>query len=73
LIDGLATVVNSGDSLRQILSDWSASSSASVNTRIKVVYNTSHLNVLRAGKGREWWFYTYNKDVTNFKKTVRLN
>ena len=73
LIDGAATVVNSGDSLRQILSDWNTSSSASVDTRIKVVYNTSHPNVLKAGAGRDWWFYTYNKDVTNIKKTDRLN
>ena len=73
LIDGSATVVGAGDSFRQILSDWKASSSASVDTRIKVVYNSSHPNVLKAGKGRDWWFYTYNKDVTNLKKTDRLN
>ena len=34
LIDGSATVVNAGDSLRQILSDWNASSSTSVDTRL---------------------------------------
>jgi Ca2+-binding RTX toxin-like protein len=73
LIDGSATVVNSGDSLRQILSDWNTSSSASVDTRLKIVYNTSHPNVLKAGKGRDWWFYTYNKNSTNIKKTDRLN
>ena len=73
LIDGSATVVNSGDSLRQIVSDWNASSSASVDTRLKVVYNTSHPNVLKAGGGRDWFFYTYSKDVTNKKATDRLN
>ena len=73
LIDGSATVVNSGDSLRQILSDWNASSSASVNTRLKVVYNTSHPNVLKAGSGRDWFFFTYSKDVANKKSTDRLN
>jgi hypothetical protein len=73
LIDGSATVVNSGDSFRQILSDWNSSSSASVDTRIKVVYNTSHPNVLKAGIGRNWWFYTYSKDVTNRKSSDRLN
>ena len=73
LIDGSATVVNSGDSLRQILSDWNASPSASVNTRLKVVYNTAHPNVLKAGSGRDWFFYTYSKDVTNKKSTDRLN
>jgi Ca2+-binding RTX toxin-like protein len=73
LIDGSATVVNSGDSLRQILSDWNASSSASVNTRLKVVYNMSHPDVLKAGCGRDWFFFTYSKDVTNKKSTDRLN
>ena len=73
LIDGSATVVSSGDSFRQILTDWNASPSASVNTRLKVVYNTSHPNVLKAGSGRDWWFFTYPKDVTNIKKTDRLN
>ncbi len=73
LIDGSATVVNSGDSFRQILSDWNSSSSASVDTRLKVVYNTSHPSVMQAGSGRNWWFYTYSKDVTNKKPTDRLN
>ena len=73
LIDGSATVVNSGDSLRQILSDWNASPSASVNTRLKVVYNTTHPNVLKAGSGRDWFFFKYSKDVTNIKSTDRLN
>ena len=73
LIDGSATVVNSGDSLRQILSDWNASSSASVDTRLKVVYNTTHPNVLKVGSGRDWFFFTYSKDVTNKKSTDRLN
>ena len=73
LIDGSATVVNCGDSLRQILSDWNACSSASVNKRLKVVYNTTDPNVLKAGSGRDWFFYKYSKDVTNKKSTDRLN
>jgi len=73
LIDGSATVVNSGNSLRQILSDWNASSSASVDTRLKVVYNTTYSNVLKAGSGRDWFFFTYSKDMTNKKSTDRLN
>ena len=73
LIDGSATVVNSGDSLRQILTAWNATQSTSVNTRLKVVYNTSHPNVLKAGSGRNWWFYTYSKDVTSKKSSDRLN
>ena len=66
-------MVNAGDSFRQILSDWNSSSATSVNTRMKVVYNTSHPNVLKAGSGRDWWFFTYSKDSTNIKKTDRLN
>jgi hypothetical protein len=69
LIDGSVTVVNSSDSLRQIVTDWNASASTSVNKRLKVVYNASHPNVLKAGGGRNWWFFTYQKDVTNIKKT----
>jgi Ca2+-binding RTX toxin-like protein len=73
LIDGSATVVNAVDSFRQILSAWNVSSSTSVDTRLKVVDNMSHPNVLKAGSGRDWWFYTYPKDVTNKKSTDRLN
>src|SRR5262249_29133409 len=73
LIDGAATVVAAGDSFRQILSDWNSSPSASVNTRLKVVYNTSHPNTLKAGGGRDWFFFTYSKDSANPKKTDRVN
>ncbi len=72
LIDGSATVVNSGDSLRQIESDWNASPSVSV-ARLKVVYNMAHPDVLKAGSGRDWWFYTYSEDLTNRKPTDRPN
>jgi hypothetical protein len=72
LIDGSATVVNTGDSLRQILSDWNASPSASVNTRLKVVYNTIHPNVLKTGCGRDWFFYGA-PTTSNKKATDRLN
>jgi Ca2+-binding RTX toxin-like protein len=73
LIDGSATVVNFGDSLRQILSDWNANPLTSVNKRLKVVNNTSHPNFLKAGSAQDWWFYIYSKDVTNQKATDRLN
>ncbi len=73
LIDGSASVVNPGDSFLQILTDWNASPSASVNTRIKVVYNTVHPNILKAGSGRNWFFYAYVKDVTSKKPTDRWN
>jgi hypothetical protein len=45
----------------------------SVNKRLKVVNNTSHPNVLKAGSVQDWWFYTYATDVTNKKATDRLN
>jgi Ca2+-binding RTX toxin-like protein len=73
LIDGTATVLNSGDSYRQILSDWNTGAAALVTTRLKVVYNTSHPNVLKAGRGRNWFLFTYSKDVTNKKSSDRLN
>ena len=72
LIDGSATVVNTGDSLRQIVSDWNASPSASVNTRLKVVYNMTHPNALKAGSGRDWFFYNA-PTTSNKKSTDRLN
>ena len=72
LIDGSATVVNPGDSFRQILSDWNTSSSASVNTRLNVIYNTVHPNYLSAGSGRDWFFY-HAPTTSNKKSTDRLN
>jgi Ca2+-binding RTX toxin-like protein len=72
LIDGSPTVVNASDSLHQILSDWNASPSASVNTRLKVVYNTIHPNVLKTGSGRDWFFYGA-PTTSNKKSTDRLN
>ena len=72
LIDGSATVVNPGDSFRQILSDWDASSSTSVNTRLNVVYNTVHPNSLWAGRGRDWFFFV-SPTTSNKKSKDRLN
>jgi hypothetical protein len=69
LIDGSATVASANDSLRQILSDWNSSSSASVNTRLKVVYNTTHPNVLQAGSNRNWFFYKNPPTTSNKKST----
>ncbi len=73
LIDGSATVVNAGDSLRKILNDWNASPTTLVNQRLKVVYNSSYPNSLKAGSGRDWFFYTYPKTTSNKKATDRLN
>lgn len=73
LIDGAASVAGAGDSFRQILSDWNTSASASVDTRLNVVYNVVHPNVLHAGTGRNWFFFTLSKDVTSKKAGDRLN
>jgi len=73
LIDGSATAVNPGDSLRKILNDWNASPTTLVNQRLKVVYNSSYPNSLKAGSGRDWFFYTYPKTTSNKKATDRLN
>ena len=73
LIDGSGTVVSAGDTLRQILSDWNTSSSTPVDMRLNVVYNASHPNVLLAGSGQDWFFFTYSKDATSRKPTDRLD
>jgi Ca2+-binding RTX toxin-like protein len=73
LIDGSATVVNLGDSLRQILSDRNADPLNFVDKRLQVVDNTSHPNVLKAGSSRDWWCYTCPTDMTNKNATDRLN
>jgi Ca2+-binding RTX toxin-like protein len=73
LIDGSATFTQTGDSLRQVLSDWKASSAAAVNTRLQVTYNTVHPNSLFAGAGRNWFFFKTASDRTNREATDRLN
>ena len=72
LIDGSASVVNAGDSFRQILTDWKASSSTQVNQRISVNYNAVYSNYLSAGSGRDWFFY-HAPTTSNKKSTDRLN
>ena len=66
-------MANAGDSFQKILSDWNSNSPSSSDKRLNVVYNTLHPNVLKAGSGRDWFFYMYSKDVTNKKSTDRLN
>jgi Ca2+-binding RTX toxin-like protein len=73
LIDGSAAVVNQGDSLRQILSDWKSSPKAAVSSRLKITYNTSHPNYLSTGSGRNWFFYTDSKTWSNRKPGDPLN
>ncbi len=73
LIDGSATVVNAGDSLRQILTDWKASSLTAVDLRLNVTYSTAVSSALDAGSGRDWFFYTEAKTRSNRKATDFLN
>ncbi len=47
LIDGSATVVNPGDSLYQILTDWKASASTAVNQRLKLGSSGDNILVRR--------------------------
>jgi Ca2+-binding RTX toxin-like protein len=74
LIDGSATVNHSGDSLRQILNDWTANPVASnrtaIRSRFTVNYNAKYANALTAGSGIDWFFYqsptTSNKKSKDF-------
>jgi hypothetical protein len=82
LIDGSVTPSQSGDSLRQVLSDWisyvttgrtEANNPATIGNRLHVTYNTSHANTLLAGSGLDWFWETYSKDTTNRKSGDLLN
>jgi hypothetical protein len=80
LIDGTVTLTQSGDSLRQVLSDWisylptpTQANIANIRSRLHMTYNTSHANTLLAGSGLDWFWETYAKDTTNRKATDLLN
>jgi RTX calcium-binding nonapeptide repeat (4 copies) len=78
LIDGSVSLARSGDSLRQVLSDWTqfgalAANVADIRSRLAVTYNTSHANKLTAGSGLDWFFATYAGDQTNPKAGDLLN
>ncbi|WP_422931569.1 Ig-like domain repeat protein [Singulisphaera sp. PoT] len=73
LIDGSVTLTQPGDSLRKILTDWKASDSTSVNSRVKVTYNVSHPNGLAAGNGRNWFFSTNPRNWTTRNSKSRWN
>ena len=78
LIDGTVTLTQSGDSLRQVLSDWisygaTAANVANIRKRLQLTYNTSHANTLLAGSGLDWFWETYAKDTTNRKASDLLN
>jgi phosphatidylinositol-3-phosphatase len=73
LIDG--SVQLTGDVLEQVLSDWIASDVTDVAKIVSpaVTFNNSNANTLLAGKGSDWFWYTYGKDHTNRKPTDLLN
>ena len=78
LIDGSVALTRSGDSLRQVLNDWTqygaaAANVADIRSRLAVTYNNSNANILNAGSGLDWFWYTYAKDSTNRKATDLLN
>jgi Ca2+-binding RTX toxin-like protein len=74
LIDGTVQLTQSGDTLRQVLSDWlNGAAPASIRARLLVTYNSSYPNKLLAGWGFDWFWETYAKDLTNRKPTDLLN
>jgi hypothetical protein len=78
LIDGSVQLTRSGDSLRQVLDDWTqygaqAANVASIRQRLQVTYNSSYANTLHAGSGLDWFWDTYAGDATNRKATDLLN
>jgi uncharacterized repeat protein (TIGR03803 family) len=78
LIDGTVTLTQSGDSLRQVLTDWisygaTTADVASIRKRLQVTYNTTYANRLMAGSGLDWFWETYAKDTTNRKASDLLN
>ncbi|HEV8062405.1 MAG TPA: Ig-like domain repeat protein [Gemmataceae bacterium] len=78
LIDGSVYLTESGDTLCQVLNDWTqngalASSVANIRSRLAVTDNTSHSNRLTAGSGLDWFWDTYVHDTTNRKSSDLLN
>jgi hypothetical protein len=72
VVEGSAMAVDAGNSLRQIVSLRNASPSASVNTRIRDVYNNAHPKVLNR-RSRDRFVFTHSKDVTNTTSSDLLN
>jgi Ca2+-binding RTX toxin-like protein len=76
IIDGAVQLTNPGDSLSQVLSDWThygAADYSNINSRLKVTYNTTNNNQLNAGSGLDWFWFTDSKDQVNRKKNDLLN
>jgi hypothetical protein len=71
-------LTQSGDSLAQVLRDWTqygatAANVASIRSRLKVIDNTTNANTLKAGSGLDWFWETFAQDTTNRKATDMLN
>ena len=76
IIDGAVQLTNPGDSLPQVLSDWTqygAADYSNINSRLKVTYNTTNNNQLKAGSGLDWFWFTDSKDQVNRKLNDLLN
>jgi hypothetical protein len=61
------------ESPQPIVSEGNAGPSTTVNTGPKLVYNTTHPNVLIPTSGRNWFSFTYSKNVSQKKSTDLLN
>jgi hypothetical protein len=78
LIDGSVQLTESGDSLRQVLDDWTQYGAltddvANILARLKVTYNMRYANTLDASAGLDWFWEIYGQDRTNRKVTDLLN
>jgi hypothetical protein len=78
LIDGSVQLTQNSDTLFQVLSDWitygaSAANVAGIRSRLKVTYNTTASNTLKAGHGLDWFWEIYGQDHTNRKLSDLLN
>jgi Ca2+-binding RTX toxin-like protein len=74
LIDGSVQLTLAGESLAQVLSDWTTGASASsIRARLQVSHDTQYANTLLVGSGFDWFWYTDARDHTDGKATGLLN
>jgi hypothetical protein len=77
LIDG--SVQLTAARLVQVLGTWeqgaTSTNIASITSQLMpaLTYNTTNRNVLGAGSGKDWFWYTFSKDQVNKKATDLLN
>ncbi len=77
LIDGTVQLTRSGDSFRQVLSDWTPYGAAPANVadlpaRLHVTYYSNTSTTLQAGSGLDWFWAQYAKDRLNKKASDLL-